>query len=108
MTGSPPPPPAPPLCVLNSSGWCCSDSQGQCALTNAARWADSPQKGGYSAEKPDLEFTVTVKGTERGLCQMGVPEGRDVLREVSLWASVSLYSQRNRDGRELTHLGAHG
>lgn len=27
---------------------------------------------------------------------MGVPEGRDVLREVSLWASVSLYSQREQ------------
>ncbi|XP_019277467.1 basic proline-rich protein-like [Panthera pardus] len=80
--------------VVGVPRWCCSDSQGQCALTNAARWADSPQKGGYSAEKPDLEFTVTVKGAEGGLCQMGVPEGGDVLREQSRGALPGLGPRR--------------
>lgn len=45
-------------------------------------------------EKPDLEVTVTAREqTHGGLCQMETPEGRDISREVSLWASVSLDAQ---------------
>lgn len=62
-------PPALSLWVLNSSGGWCPANQGQRVLPDAARWADSPQKGKYSAEKPDLEFKVpTKKQTHGGLC----------------------------------------
>lgn len=78
-------------------------NQGQCALTDATRWADGPQKGRQSVEKPDLEVTVTAREqTHGGPYQMETPEGRDISRQVSLWASVSLEAQQ-----EQKWVGAH-
>lgn len=80
-----------PPCILNASGWCRPASQGQCALIKAADGQTAPRKAGTLL---DSDVIVNVREqTDGGLRQMEAPEGGDIPRGVSLWASVSLYAQ---------------
>lgn len=82
--------------ILNALGWCCPARQGEYALVQATRQADSPQKGGHSAE---LWSHSQRHGANRWRpVPEGGPRGRDVLRGVGLWASVSLHAQWEQRG----------
>lgn len=84
---------------MNFSAWCHPAHQGQHGLISAARWAGSPQKGGYSAKLPDSDFIGNARGQrDGGLCQTEAPGSRDVPRGMSLWASISLPAQWEHGG----------
>lgn len=80
-----------PPCVLNTLGRCRPASRGQCALIEAADGRTAPRKAGILLDS-DVMGNPREQ-TDGGLCQMEAPEGRDILRGVSLWALVSLYAQ---------------